>query len=361
MTDLNRLLSHLVEQRGSDLHLKVGSVPHLRVRGRLRATPFEPSTMEEISDIIAEVIPTGHTRKLTESGEISIAHSVSGLGRFRVNVYRQRGSHGLSVRLVPAGAPELRSLGLPPAVTALADLTEGLVLVTGHGSSGRTTTVAAMLDHINRNRPVHIVTLEDPIEVLLPDRKALVSQREIGVDTRSAADAMRRVNRLDPDVIFVADPRDAETFAEMLWAAIAGRLVVATMSTVSVAETLAHLIERFEPADQPRMRRALASALAAVVSQQLVDGLDGQSRVVAVELLLGNRELSDILIRGGQTEEIVELMENGSEEGMQTMEQALITLGQAGRIPPQAGFPPPIRSVDLGQATVGRPRPASGG
>lgn len=334
MAELDELLAHLIEQSGSDLHVKVGSVPHLRVQGRLRRTPFDASTFDELAEMVADLVPTARTRELAERGEVSIAHGVAGLGRFRLNVYRQRGSYGLSVRLIAPGAPALASLGLPPAVTDLADQTSGLVLVSGPASSGRTTTAAALLDHINGSRSVHIVTLEDPIEVLLADRSSIVSQREVGVDTRSAAEAMRRINRLDPDVVYVSELNDAATIDEVLTAAGAGRLVVATTSAPSVAATFDHLLEHFETARQSRIRHALATVLVGVVSQRLLEAATGEGLVPAVEVLTASPEVAEAIVAGAGPDGYGMLMARGADRGMQAMDQSLIALVRAGRVAP---------------------------
>jgi len=334
MSDVDELLGHLIEQNGSDLHLKVGSVPHLRVQGRLRATPFDASTVDDLEALVADLVPTARTRELAEHGEVSIAHAVAGLGRFRVNVYRQRGSHGLAIRLIAPGAPALDTLGLPEQVTALADLDAGLVLITGPASSGKTTTAAAMLDHINATRTAHIVTLEDPIEVLLADRSSMVSQREIGVDARRASEAMRRINRLDPDVIFVSELEDAETIGEVLAAAGAGRLVIAVVSAASVSAALAELVAAFEVPRQARIRHLLATVLQGAVGLRLLESLDGARMMPAVEILTATPMVAAALVDGGGPDQLATLMARGADHGMQAMDQSLIGLVRAGQVSP---------------------------
>ncbi len=330
MTELNELLEHLIEQRGSDLHVKAGSVPHVRVHGRLQRTAYDPTTSTELEAIVAELLPVSRSQELADNGEISIAYGVSGLGRFRVNVYRQRGTYGLSVRWVVPGAPAIGALHLPPVVEKLAMEQSGLVLVTGPASSGRTTTIAALLDHINATRAAHIVTLEDPIEVLLSDKSSMVSQRELGVDTRSVADALRRVNRLDPDVLFVSDLTDAESIREVLSAAATGKLVLATLSTASAAATVQHLVGFFPVEQQAQVRHALASTLRGIVAQRMLDRTDGEGQVPAAEVLTSNRAVFGAIVDGASEPALVRLMSEGAEEGMQTFDQSLLRLVRDG-------------------------------
>ncbi len=332
MTDIDVLLRHLVEQSGSDLHLKVGSVPHLRVQGRLRAIPFDAPRVEDLEHLVGDLVPTSRTRELAERGEVSIAHAVPGLGRFRLDVYRQRGTYAMAMRLIAPGVPALDALGLPAQVGTLAELDAGLVLVTGPAASGKTTTAAAMLDHVNRTRKAHIVTLEDPIEVLLADHSSMVSQREIGIDARDTAEALRRVNRLDPDVIFVSELGDAETIGEVLAVAGAGRLVIAVVTAATVAAALADLLAKIEVPRQARVRHVLASVLQGVVGLRLLESADGTGLVPAVEVLTATPEVTAALTDGAGADELAALMGQGADHGMQAMDQALIALVRAGSV-----------------------------
>lgn len=332
MTELNELLEHLIEQRGSDLHVKAGSIPHLRVQGRLQRTAYRPTTPDELEAVVAELLPVARSQELAELGEISIAYGVSGLGRFRVNIYRQRGSYGMSIRWVSPGAPAIGALNLPPVVEKLASEEAGVVLVTGPASSGKTTTVAAMLDHINATRATHIVTLEDPIEILLSDKSSMVSQREVGVDARTAAEAMRRVNRLDPDVIFVSDLTDADTIREVLSAAAAGHLVLATVTTVTASETINHLVDYFEVEQQPQIRHALASTLRGIVTQRLLNRTGGRGLIPVAEVLTNSSKVFDAVVAGDDPTTLDRLMSEGEYHGMQTFDQALLALVRSGDI-----------------------------
>ncbi len=338
MADVNDLLAHLLEQNGSDLHVKVGTVPHLRVQGRLRPTPFDPPTVDDLTALVADLVPTARTRDLAERGEVSIAHAVPGLGRFRLNVYRQRGSYGLAIRVIAPGAPALSSLGLPESVPGLVENDAGLVLVCGPASSGKTTTAAALLDHLNQLRAAHIVTLEDPIEVLLADRTSLISQREIGSDTRSAADALRRIDQLDPDVIYVSKLEDPDTIDQVLTAAGAGRLVIATTTAASAADALHRLVGHFEATRQPRIRHALATVLRGVVCQRLVEGVDGSGLVAAAEILTASPEVTEAVATEAGPNEFAMLMATGSDRGMQAMDQSLIALVRSGRVAPSVAI-----------------------
>ena len=326
MAQLADLLHHLIDQRGSDLLVKVGSRPHLRVDGRLQATQFEQMGPTEIEELVAELLPAAKAEELIDNGEVDVAHSVAGLGRFRVNVYRQRGSLGLAVRRVVPGAPAIGELHLPPVIERLAGEPHGLVIVTGAPASGRTTTVAGIIDHVNANRAAHIVTLEDPIEVLHEDKQSLVSQREIGADTASLLSGIRRAGRQNADVIFVDEIRDAEVAAAALSEAASGRLVITTMSTLSTGETVRRLLELFPADQQVPARRALATLLRGIVAQRLLDRADGRGRVPAVEVMLGTAKVEDAIAVGADDIELAQLVREGEYHGMQTFDQALFQL-----------------------------------
>ena len=326
MAQLADLLHHLIDQRGSDLLIKVGSPPHLRVNGRLLATEFPQMGPAEIEEVVAELLPAAKAEELIDTGEVDVAHSVAGLGRFRVNVYRQRGSLGLAVRRVVPGAPAIGDLHLPEVIEKIASEPHGLIIVTGAAASGRTTTVAGIIDHVNAHRAAHIVTLEDPIEVLHEDKQSLVSQREIGADTGSLLSGIRRAGRQNADVIFVDEIRDVEVAAAVLSEAASGRLVVSTMSTLSAAETVRRLLELFPPDQQVPARRALASLLRGVIAQRLLDRADGKGRVPAVEVLLGTAKIEDAIAGAADEFELAKLVREGEYYGMQTFDQALFQL-----------------------------------
>jgi twitching motility protein PilT len=331
--DLNELLQFTVEHRGSDLHLKVGSSPHVRVDGHLMVTSHDPVTPADTDRIAFGIMPPDRAEEFTGTGESDFALSVSGLGRFRVNVFRQRGSVGMVFRRVLPGMPSFDTLGLPGVIPRLADETRGLILVTGPTGSGRTTTLASMVDHINATRSVNIVTIEDPIEVLHPDKMAIVNQRELGSDTRDYATALRRVMRQDPDVIAIGEILDADAMWAALSAASTGHLVMTTLPTTRVGETLDRVIDFFPPANHRQVRLTLASCLKGVVSQGLLERADGRGRVPAVEVLVTTSRVFDHVMDPNATAaQLTALMIDGEYHGMQTFDQSLFGLYKNGLV-----------------------------
>lgn len=328
MPDLAQLLHHLADRRGSDLIVKVGSPPHLRVDGHLEPTTLDPMGPIEIEAMLTELLPVQKAEELLERGEVDVAHGVAGVGRFRINVFRQRGSLSLAVRRVVPGAPAIADLNLPAIVEKLATEDSGLIVIAGPAASGKTTTVAALLDHVNATRARHIVTLEDPIEVLLSDKQSLVSQREIGSDAKSVADALRRVGRQNADVIFVSDISDPATAEGVVSEALSGRLVIVSMPALSAAETVTRLVDFYPPHLQRQARYSIAQVLRGVVAQRLLDRVDGRGRVPAVEVLTGTQKMSEAIAAGADETTIEALMREGEYHGMQTFDQALLKLYQ---------------------------------
>jgi twitching motility protein PilT len=332
MSQLDALLSHLNEVRGSDLHLKPGAVPHVRVDGQLRPAPFDPVGPGVVEALITEVLDEGRQADLEATGETSSGLSVSGIGRFRVAVHRQRGSLAMVVRRVPPEIPVLEELGLPLQVEQFASDERGLILITGPPGSGKTTTVAALLDRINRNRTCHILTIEDPIEVLHADVKALLTQREVGTDTAGYADALRSGLRQDADVIFVGELLDAATARQAFTAAEVGHLVISTMRASSATDTVNRLIELFPLAEQDLARQSLVSVLRGVASQRLLERADGKGRVAAVEVLVGTSKVVDVIADATRTSELEKVLADGQYHGMQTLDQALLELVRDGLV-----------------------------
>jgi twitching motility protein PilT len=325
-------LRHLLDRRGSDLHLKVGTPPRVRVDGVLETSPFPALTAADTERLAYEVLTGPRADEFDATNEADIAIDHPGLGRFRVNVYRQRGTIALVVRSVIPGIPSFAELGLPVQVERLADEQRGLVLVTGPTGSGKTTTIAAMVDHINATRSVNIVTIEDPIEVLHQDKRSIVSQREIGADTVGFAEAMRRVLRQDPDVIFVGEMRDPETVWAALSAAETGHLVLSTLHTTNAVETVNRIVDFFPPHQHAQARLSLATSLRGIVSQRLVRR-DGDGRVPAVEILVNTgRVFERIVDPDASGDSIEEIMADGAYYGMQTFDQALLALHRSGVI-----------------------------
>jgi len=326
VTQVVELLQYLLEERGSDLLVKVGSPPCLRRNGKLTRTTLDTLGPEEIEALAAELLTPIKAEEFQRTGETDLAHSVPGLGRFRVNVYRQRGSVSLAIRRVVPGAPAIADLGVPQVVADLAESRDGLVIISGPAASGKTTTAAAMIDHINASQARHIVTIEDPIEVLHSDRTAIVSQREVGADTADLVDALRRVARQDADVIFISELSDPLAVSEALSVAAAGRLVIGVMNTLSVIDTLSWVIDRQEQHAQEHTRHLLARVLRGIICQRLVDRADGRGRVAAIESVTATPKVRDAIASGADSALIERLMSEGDYHGMATFDQALFNL-----------------------------------
>ncbi|HEC08853.1 MAG TPA: type IV pilus twitching motility protein PilT [Acidimicrobiales bacterium] len=325
----DKLLQGVVDAGGSDLHLKEGAKPRIRVDGELMVAESWPRIEHgELGAILAEVAPLSVIEKFEEANDADFACSRPGVGRFRVNVFRQRGSVGMVMRHVTFSVPTIDDLNLPPVVRKLAEETRGLVLVTGPTGSGKTTTLAAMIDHINRTRSCHIVSIEDPIEILHRDRRASVNQREIGLDSKSFASAMRAALRQDPDVILVGEMRDQETVSTALQAAETGHLVLSTLHTTDAAETVNRVVEFFPYQQQRQVRSTLASALKGILGQRLIASGDGEGRVAAVEVMITTGRIRDCIMDPESTSMITELLAEGRYYGMQTFDQALADLVQ---------------------------------
>jgi twitching motility protein PilT len=331
--DLNAVLGRAVELGASDIHLKVGQPPVLRRDGQLGLlpdhTPLFDTDMEAALALVADLAPAKLSH-FHETGELDIAYTTEGLPRFRVNGYRQRGSISFAFRVIPKDVPGFEQLRLPKGVARLAEEHRGLILVTGATGSGKTTTLAAVIDHINRTRRQHIVTIEDPIEILHADHGCIVNQREVGLDTDSFLAAIRRVLRQDPDVILIGELRDAETAETALKAAESGHLVFSTLHTIDAAETIGRMVEFFPADKQEQIRSILAGVLRGVISQRLLPRAGG-GRVAAVEVMVNNSRISD-LIRERKTEEILDAIAEGQFFDMQTFSQALIELVVAGDV-----------------------------
>ena len=327
MFDLNRTLARAVELGASDVHLKAAQPPVLRRNGTLGrmedAPPLERDDLEGVLERVCADAPA-RLQAFRETGDLDTAYTEEGLPRFRVNGFRQRGDISFAFRLIPTEIPGFGELGMPPAVETLSEEQRGLVLVTGATGSGKTTTLAAMLDHINRTRRQHIVTIEDPIEILHGDHGCIVNQREVGTDTASFEQALRRVLRQDPDVILIGELRDAESAQTALQAAESGHLVFSTMHTIDAAETVGRMVEFFPPAKQLQIRSIFAGVLRGVISQRLLPRIGG-GLVPAVEVMVNNARVAD-LIRESRTEEIPEAIAEGEFFQMQTFAQALIRL-----------------------------------
>jgi len=326
------LLHALSQAGGSDLHVKVGSEPRVRVDGRLRRLQVPRLSPRDTEHMLGEVLPDDLVESFARTHEADFAFSLSGVGRFRVNAYQARGTYGLVFRLVAMGAQSLSELGLPDVVGELALEPRGLVLVTGPTGSGKTTTLASMVDLINTLREANIVTIEDPIEVLHPDKRGIVSQREIRQDTADFTVALRAALRQDPDVIFVGEMRDVETVRAAMSAAETGHLVLSTLHTIDAAESVNRIIDFFPPHEQQQVRVALAQALRGIVSQRLARRADGQGRTAVIEVLVNTGRTAEAIVDPAGSEPLVDLIRQGGYYKMQTFDQHLVRLVQAGSI-----------------------------
>jgi twitching motility protein PilT len=318
----------------SDLHLRAGSYPVIRVNGELRPlSGVERLNQEETLEMAFSMMSNRQKQHFKEAYEVDIGYGVSGLGRFRVNIFQQRNSIGIVARVISDHIRNFAELGLPPILNKIADEQRGLILVTGTTGSGKSTTLAAMIDHINKTRNSHVVTVEDPIEFLHKDKKSFITQREVDVDTRSFAEALRGSLRQDPDVILVGEMRDLETIETALVAAETGHLVFSTLHTLDASETLTRIISAFPPYQQKSIRIQIAGLLKAVVSQRLMKSAKGNSRVPAVEVLISTPLIRDYILHEDKTNQIRDAIAAGtSQYGMQTFDQSLFYLYQSGLI-----------------------------
>ena len=333
--DLGALLAHAVQNGGSDLHLKVPARPIVRINGVLAQIPGYEALRAEDTRRFANELLEGHEIKKAEfedGGETDLSHTREGLGRFRVNIFRQRGSISVVLRVVPFRVLSVEDLKLPPVVARLADEERGIILVTGTTGSGKSTTLAAMIDRINRTAHKHVVTIEDPIEMLHIDRGSLINQREVGMDTESFTSARRRFQRQDPDVIKIGEIRDLTTMETALSAAETGHLVLSTMHTLDATETVNRAIGFFPLHQQQQVRSMLAGTLRGIISQRLVRTADGNGRVPACEVLVSTGRAKDMIMNADDTGRLTEVIREGDFYGMQTFDQSLFEHVTSGRV-----------------------------
>jgi twitching motility protein PilT len=336
--DLVAALNAVVEARASDLHITVKATPMVRVDGGLRSVPGTPVwDSEKVESALRSIMSDNHQAIFEEALELDFAYTLSESARFRVNIYRQRNSMGAAFRLIPTEIKQLAALGVPEKIAKFAQLPRGLVLVTGPTGSGKSTTLAALIDLVNSTRADHIVTVEDPIEFMHSNKMSVVNQREVGHDTHSFNNALKHVLRQDPDVILIGELRDLETISVALTAAETGHLVFATLHTQDAAQTVDRVIDVFPPHQQGQVRAQLAATLQGVVCQTLVKKIGGGGRAVATEVLIMTPAISN-LIREGKTYQIHSSMQAGREQGMHTMDQHLADLVNAGQISHQAAY-----------------------
>ncbi|HEX8496824.1 MAG TPA: PilT/PilU family type 4a pilus ATPase [Actinomycetales bacterium] len=326
------LLRALTDLAGSDLHIKVGSPPRVRIDGRLRKLQGELLTPADTEAIAAEVMRPDLAGEFARTHEADFAFSLSGVGRFRVNAFRARGSIGLVFRRVSVGAIPLDELGVPPIIGQLALEPRGLVLVTGPTGSGKTTTLAGMVDHINTHRECHIVTIEDPIEVMHRDALSMINQREVRLDTADFAVAMRAAMRQDPDVILVGEMRDQETVKAALSASETGHFVMSTLHTTDAQETVARVIDFFPPHEQKQVRLAMAGSLRGIICQRLVPRIDGKGRCVVMEVMVNTGRIAEAIADPDKTSNLTQLIKEGGFYGMHSFDQHLTTLIRDGEV-----------------------------
>jgi len=356
--DITELLILTKERGASDLHLTVGAPPILRIHGKLTRLDFPELTPATIHEMLYDVLTDEHKARFEETHDLDMSLELTDVGRFRANVYVQRRGEAAAFRLIPTQIKSLAALGMPAVLASLAMKDRGFILVTGPTGSGKSTTLAAMVDLINTERTDHVITIEDPIEFVHQHKGCLVNQREVGPHTRSFAAALRSALREDPDVILVGEMRDLETTQMALTAAETGHLVLATLHTNSAAQTINRIIDVFPPYQQEQIRVQLSEALLGVVSQSLLPRTDGRGRVPAIEMLVATPAIRN-LIREGKTFQIPSMIETGLKEGMMSLDQCLRDLLRRGLIMPEDAF---HRAIDKdGFAAVGAPAAAAGG
>lgn len=334
MLTINNLLEMAVKSNASDLHLTAGVPPVMRIYGKLVFSEMDILTPKSTQALADEILNEKQKTVLEQEGQIDLSLSLAQTGRFRVNVFKQRGSIGLAIRLIPYEIPSLAKLHLPPIIRTLAEKESGFILVTGPAGSGKSTTLAAMIDIINTERSCHIITLEDPIEFLHKHKKSIVNQREIETDSQSFSAALRAALRQDPDVILVGEMRDLETISTAITAAETGHLVLSTLHTNGAPQTVDRIIDVFPPHQQQQVRIQLANTLLGVISQRLVTRMDRQGLVPAVEVMISTPAIKN-LIREGKTHQIYSSIQTGSKYGMQTMESSVRELYDRGLISPE--------------------------
>ena len=325
MVTVEELLRTAKEAGASDVHITVGIPPKMRVNGKLIAMNYPRMAPAHTLQAVLEIMNETQREKFEERGEYDMSFSIPELGRFRVNAFKQRGTVALALRLVGTRVPDVKELGIPESVVDLYTRKRGLILVTGPTGSGKSTTLAALIDTINKNREAHVITLEDPIEYLHRHDKSMVNQREIGLDTESYANALRAALREDPDVILVGEMRDFETISVAITAAETGHLVLSTLHTLGAASTVDRIIDVFPPHQQQQIRVQFANVLEAVISQQLIPRADGQGRVAAFEVLHANYAVRN-MIRESKSHQLISVMQTNRKQGMITMDEAILQL-----------------------------------
>ncbi|MCI0329718.1 MAG: type IV pilus twitching motility protein PilT [candidate division Zixibacteria bacterium] len=330
---LKQMLTELLTRKGSDLHVRVGIRPTVRVDGRLLPLESEPVNQEAVDQMIEQILTEKQKEKFAAKHEMDLALTVAKMGRFRINIYRQRSTSGIAIRVVNAVIPSFEELNLPETIKKLCDSRRGIILVTGTTGSGKSTSLAAMIEEINSTRSENILTIEDPIEYIYRDKKSIISQREVGGDTETFASALKHAFRQDPNVILIGEIRDIDTMSIALTAADTGHLVLTTLHTLNAIETISRIISFFPPHQHQQIRLLLAGTLKAVISQRLLPRSDGPGRVPAIEILINTGSIREAVIDPTKSSAIMELIQSGGVQyGMQSFDQSIMKLYRAGVI-----------------------------
>ena len=331
--NLKQMLVEMLNRKASDLHIRVGIRPHLRVNGTLQQIATDPITIETMEQVVGQILNEKQFERFQRKNEMDLALSVAKLGRFRINLFRQRGTTGIAIRAVNTSVPSFDELNLPKVVRDLAKERRGLIIVTGTTGSGKSTSLAAVIEEINATSSMNILTVEDPIEYIYRDKKAIISQREVGGDTESFATALRHAFRQDPDGIMIGEVRDLETMSIALTAADTGHLVMTTLHTLNVVETITRIVSFFPPHQHQQIRLLLAGTLKAIVCQRLLARSDMPGRVPALEVMVNHGAIKECIMDPNKTVDIPDLMEAGNVQyGMQTFDQAIMRLYKQGML-----------------------------
>jgi twitching motility protein PilT len=330
--NLKQMLVEMLNRKASDLHIRVGIRPHLRVNGHLEQIATDPITIDDMDNVVSQILNEQQMDRFHKKNEMDLALSVAKLGRFRINLFRQRGTSGIAIRAVNTTVPTFEELNLPDSVRKLSMERRGLIIITGTTGSGKSTTLAAMIEHMNEHRDDNIMTIEDPIEYIYRDKKCIISQREVGADTESFATALRHAFRQDPDIILLGEIRDLDTMSIALTAADTGHLVLSTLHTLNAVETLSRIISFFPPHQHQQIRLLLAGALKAIVCQRLLTRGDMPGRVPALEILVATAAVRDCIVDQEKTSGISDLIEQGGQYGMVTFDQSIMRLYKSGLI-----------------------------
>ncbi len=330
--NLKEMLSEMLRRKASDLHLRVGIRPYVRVNGILEQIETDPMTVDSIASVISQILTEDQQQKFAKRNEMDLALSVAKLGRFRINLFRQRGTSGIAIRAVNTRIPSVEELHLPETVKKLALEFRGLIIITGTTGSGKSTTLASMIEHLNNSRCRNIMTTEDPIEYIFRDKKCIIAQREVGGDTESFASALRHAFRQDPDVLLIGEVRDLETMSIALTAADTGHLVLTTLHTLNTMETISRIISFFPPHQHQQIRLLLAGTLKGIICQRLLTRHDMPGLIPALEVMILTAAIRDCIIDPDKFSNLIDLIEGGGQYGMQSFDQSIMKLYKRGYI-----------------------------